>query len=816
VSAASIHFQASYILGRGEGSALHNASDYIKRRRQSDVHERSRIVDAASYLQREYDHARARAEVVASHFYCPGGHARDEIYDAIDKLSRNKKGEYSRRGGNRKKKTDGAPRLGVFIDATLPYDLSDAAKHRVAKALATSLVLKYGCAVETAIHIKNNELDHLHLVLTMRRVDENGVCEIIRDFNGIASKERAADGARVAGQIEWMRETFAGLLTTEGAGAFDHRSFERQGILHAPVKHVSRSRIERERRAGKEYWKDERAAAIASRIQPALYRIPRRHVPRGSQLFRFAAAGIANSAGLEKRFQTSTASATRELTRYNDDAKAYERFAAAGFEAERERQFLQKQAERDTAAKISYLSSSALPPLLILAGTLSLMRGHQRIASTSIKEAREKAASADLSKAAARPPALDMPEQLAVSQTVGTTKVPVTEARPRSNPVSSASPTPQYAPPLNPAPNADDLSIKLISEGEEAGLIQPRTKASSPADEISQKPGLAHKPHASSPIEADSDLPRAMVPQPGIAGMEQNISAHGEASGTETAKEPAASQRDLIISYAAALIQSRHHSQQRLRRLREIAQMETGIFDDRVAERLRSVAPGASPSTFRNDVQYLARKAGAFQVADLMKEIDDEILQNKRDARRERKKAPEMPIANGRHERSPASQVPSHEPSTAPPALSEKKTEPGNGSSTTHGSKQDGSFANNRKQQPARDLEPAKRQIAGMLAAAHSLYGTLDKTKDDLIEAFNVSRDQLDVEKDEAVNVFVANGFKTREAIVAEIKKRVQDTGEPILLRLLEGHLPVSKAQRTASVRVVTNKTPQKTPGKGS
>ncbi len=251
----SIHFQMTHVHAAETRNATAAASRYIADCRASDPDDLRSIDRAIKYI-RDGHHRHDDSRVVATAFVCRGSHSRHAIWHQVDQAFRTKDGSYSRRGGNNSKRGDtfrsgGTPRLAVFADGTLPYDVSEEVKIAIAISFARQLVDTYGCAVEVALHKKGGVIDHAHWLISTRVVDESGVGPVIRAMNGIASKAttKTDDGMRKAGFAEYCRTVYARLLTDAVGELYDARSFQRQGRDEIPMPWLPRPEFEARREA---------------------------------------------------------------------------------------------------------------------------------------------------------------------------------------------------------------------------------------------------------------------------------------------------------------------------------------------------------------------------------------------------------------------------------------------------------------------------------------------------------------------------------------------------------------------------------------
>jgi len=253
------HLSAKWVHAVSGTDAIHDVTSYMARERQDlEAYERGRqILGVTSYMD--------RSEVVAErHFFAASTLNRDEIWAAVDQKSRRRDGEYAMRAGK-------SPRLASFVDVRFPDPLSEEQKRAIATQFAETLVRKFGCAVETALHVdlERGTLCHMHLLMTDRVVDHNGVGIKIREFNSIAAKHEGKaiiDGGRsLAPHCEFMRSYFTDLCAANGV-LIDHRSFKRQGRPYDAVAWVPDAVVHMQERDGIDAeWRVRRTEALAER-----------------------------------------------------------------------------------------------------------------------------------------------------------------------------------------------------------------------------------------------------------------------------------------------------------------------------------------------------------------------------------------------------------------------------------------------------------------------------------------------------------------------------------------------------------------------
>ena len=243
------------------------ASSYIRRLRECDVRDRVAVVDAATYMLRRDQLERARAEVVGHAWFSRGTARPEDVWPAVDAKARTQTGDYHKRAG-------GVPRLAILAEFSLPWGLPEDEKIRLAHQLAQDIVDEYGAFVEVACHRKSDALergvDHCHLLISMREVDEDGkVGRMIRRFNGIASSmsdDKAIVGERaLSGHIVWMRKRWADMLTQATKLPYDWRSYADAGVPFKPVTPFGRGALEKARSEGSTELYDQRQAELAAR-----------------------------------------------------------------------------------------------------------------------------------------------------------------------------------------------------------------------------------------------------------------------------------------------------------------------------------------------------------------------------------------------------------------------------------------------------------------------------------------------------------------------------------------------------------------------
>jgi hypothetical protein len=675
LEAQSIHFHASYVIANDTHNKVSAASSYIRRHNQRDISHRSPVVDASSYLRRLDDHDKARAEVTGADFFCIGNLPRDVVWRDVDRAARNKNGQYSRRGGNRRNKSKPPPfpRLAIFIDANFPYSMSEEQKIRVGREMAQRMVNRDGCAVEIAFHKKPGVgIDHVHFLVSMRRVDESGVKEMIRALNGIASTCTdgiASDGARGAGHAEWMRSSWADLLTEATGLPYDHRSFLRQGIDIIPEKNISMGIIKAQQRAGNETWKLERAARMAARTRAAepygaARPAHRQSRPLRSNVGALVAMGMAaRHRQQEHRFQSQTVASFANITssprgrdpvdavanlvaRQWDDvhrAGRAESAAAIAAEAQAKDSGTLRIAPPVPGFNVEYTRSAARPTLadtissgLVAAGghTVRILRPLITMAVAKSLELRRLATAnrdrehnehRDITKATVSEP----------QNTLITPDIPLNASLNVTSKTEEPSRNPRYSgPPMDFTPYLSP-----------AAPIPPTPAAPRPPLGIAPAPVPQHD----APIAGldamnrqQQRVPGRPLPRPVVPMETRNptIILNTGPSQTAAAPAPVASttpptpEAQLIIIYSAALTRDQHRSTERTAILIAAARMSPGDFNaavEREAEAIKN--SGVSPSAIRQDMQAKASQSGFDELATCFAAIDKEILETKKKRR---------------------------------------------------------------------------------------------------------------------------------------------------------------------------------------
>ena len=146
------------------------------------------------------------------------------------------------------------------FEIALPEELGAEQRKALAHELARAICERHGCAVDVAIHRPGGKGDtrnhHAHLLLTTRRLGENGFTEKTRELDDKKTK-----------QVECWREQFAVLqnnyLDRAGSSSrVSHESLEAQGIDRIAQVHIGPKVLEMEAR-GIRTERGNRASEIA-------------------------------------------------------------------------------------------------------------------------------------------------------------------------------------------------------------------------------------------------------------------------------------------------------------------------------------------------------------------------------------------------------------------------------------------------------------------------------------------------------------------------------------------------------------------------
>lgn len=130
----------------------------------------------------------------------------------------------------------------------LPHELSKGEQSDLTREFARFLVAKFGLVVDFSIHEPSQRGDkrnrHAHLMLTDRRINEDGFAGKVRELNPFNGGK--ANLIKIRGQ--WAKIANCFLERARVQARIDHRSYEAQGIHRAPTIHMGGAATAMERR----------------------------------------------------------------------------------------------------------------------------------------------------------------------------------------------------------------------------------------------------------------------------------------------------------------------------------------------------------------------------------------------------------------------------------------------------------------------------------------------------------------------------------------------------------------------------------------
>lgn len=201
---AIYHFHVKMV-SRGKGKSAVGKAAYI----------------SGEKIKNEYDNMthdyRKKKEIVHKEILLPDNapqkfKKRSVLWNAVEKSETRKNSQTARN-----------------IDAALPVELSRAEQVDLVRNFCNQCFVSSGMCVDFAIHDKNDGNPHVHILLTTRRVDENGFTTKDRSWNDRDLlklwRERWAD---------WCNHK----LHSVSDERIDHRSYVEQGIEKVPQLHL--------------------------------------------------------------------------------------------------------------------------------------------------------------------------------------------------------------------------------------------------------------------------------------------------------------------------------------------------------------------------------------------------------------------------------------------------------------------------------------------------------------------------------------------------------------------------------------------------
>lgn len=136
------------------------------------------------------------------------------------------------------------------FEVALPSELSVSERERLAHDFAQEIVTRHRCVADVAIHAPSKGGDsrnhHAHILLSTRRLDEDGFGEKTREFDDQKiGPQLVADWRERFAELQNERLREAGLNIT-----VDHRTLAKQGVARQPSVHLGPSAVGYERRTG--------------------------------------------------------------------------------------------------------------------------------------------------------------------------------------------------------------------------------------------------------------------------------------------------------------------------------------------------------------------------------------------------------------------------------------------------------------------------------------------------------------------------------------------------------------------------------------
>lgn len=128
------------------------------------------------------------------------------------------------------------------FNIALPVELTHDQKIEVAREWADREMVAKGMVVQFDAHDLASHNPHVHLMVTMRRIEGDGFGQKAREWNDKAQLE--------AWRVSWEEYANAALKRAGRAERVDHRTLEAQGIDHVPTTHLGPHASAVERRTG--------------------------------------------------------------------------------------------------------------------------------------------------------------------------------------------------------------------------------------------------------------------------------------------------------------------------------------------------------------------------------------------------------------------------------------------------------------------------------------------------------------------------------------------------------------------------------------
>jgi len=139
-------------------------------------------------------------------------------------------------------------RLAREIRVAIPHELNTDQKNAVVREFAKEVVDRYRIGADICIHephkVGDHRNDHAHVMLTTRRIGEEGLTEKTRELDLIQTSKA---------EIQWIREAWGKsankyLALNKEKERIDHRSHESRGLKTIPTLHVGVTATSMERK----------------------------------------------------------------------------------------------------------------------------------------------------------------------------------------------------------------------------------------------------------------------------------------------------------------------------------------------------------------------------------------------------------------------------------------------------------------------------------------------------------------------------------------------------------------------------------------
>jgi hypothetical protein len=160
---------------------------------------------------------------------------RNTLWNAVEKIEKQKNSQLARE-----------------VEVALPVELTLDQNLSILRRFAVENFVARGMAANVAVHVKDKQNPHAHIMLTMRPFNEDGTwgAKIKKDGKKPIYTTDWNDRERAEEWRAAWAEFVNAELTRNGFGeTIDHRSYERQGVDQIPTVHLGVSAMQMERRS---------------------------------------------------------------------------------------------------------------------------------------------------------------------------------------------------------------------------------------------------------------------------------------------------------------------------------------------------------------------------------------------------------------------------------------------------------------------------------------------------------------------------------------------------------------------------------------